>query len=155
MTKYYGFQCYDKDNNFMGWLYTYNNDKDLAFTKEEFNWCKRWKTERGVKKYFDDYNQRWRLRSRGGYLKVEVMPEISADPYKHQQRWQEAHPEVVQQSKAKYDAENPVWSIRLKKEIRAWLEEERWSDENGKAEGNTELLNRKLEKLIKLEQHGF
>lgn len=61
----------------------------------------------------------------------------------------------MQESKAKYDAENPVWSIRIKKEIRDWLEEERWSDDKDEPETNAALINRKLEKLMKLEQEGF
>lgn len=154
MNKYYGYQSYDNEGNALGWLYTYNNDTELAFTKEKIHWCKRWKTERGAKKNFDWYNGRWCTKSQGGYLKIEVIPEKPSDPYQNQQKWQEKNPNVVQESKAKYDAENPVWAIRLKLEIREWLEEER-RDDNGIPETNAALVNRKLEKLMKLERQGY
>lgn len=72
-----------------------------------------------------------------------------------QKKWDKAHPEAIKEFKAKYDAENPVWSFRPPSEIREWLEEERWSDEDGKPETNAALIIRKLEKLMKLEQQGY
>lgn len=74
---YYGYRCYSQDGQFIGWLYTYNNDTDLAFTNTDFDWCKRWKTQRGAAKNFDYYNRRWQFQSKGGYLNIEVMPEVS------------------------------------------------------------------------------
>jgi len=73
---YYGYRCYSQEGQPIGWLYTYNNDTDLAFTTTNFHWCKRWKTERGVTKNFDYYNRRWQFQSKGGYLKIEVVPEV-------------------------------------------------------------------------------
>jgi hypothetical protein len=73
---YYGYRCYTQDGQPIGWLYTYNNDTDLAFTTTNFDWCKRWKTEKGVTKNFDYYNRRWHFQSKGGYLEIEVMPEV-------------------------------------------------------------------------------
>lgn len=154
MTQYYGYRCYDENGNPIGWLYTTYQDGQLNWTKEYLDWCKRWKTERGAKKNFDWYNGRWKFHT-GGYLKIEIMPEISIDPYKNQQKWQEEHPESVKQSKAKYDSENPVWSIRLKPEVREWLEQHRLEDAGGKVETNAALINRILEILMKLEQQKF
>lgn len=153
--QYYGYQCYDNEGNPLGWLYAHSNDTELAFTTRIFDWCKRWKTEQGAKKNFDWYNNRWHFKTKGGYLKIEVMPEIPSDPYQNQQKWQQKNPDTVQESKAKYDAGNPVWSVRLKSEIREWLEEERWADDNGIPETNAALVNRKLEKLMQLERQGF
>lgn len=58
-TQYYGYRCYDNTNKppALGWLYTYNNDRDMAYTNCNLDWCKRWKTERGAKKNFDWYNR--------------------------------------------------------------------------------------------------
>ena len=153
--KYYGYQCYDNEDNPLGWLYTYNNDTELTYTKRNFDWCKRWKTDRGAKKNFDWYNNRWHFNTKGGYLKIEVMPEMPSDPYQSQQKWQQKNSDIVQESKGKYDAVNPVWSVRLKSEIREWLEEERWADDNGILETNAALVNRKLEKLMQLERQGY
>ncbi len=72
-----------------------------------------------------------------------------------QKRWDAANPEVVRESKAKYDEKNPIWSFRPTPELRKWLEEERWDDEDGKPETNAALVIRKLEKLKKLEQQGY
>ena len=82
---YYGYRCYNQDSQPIGWLYTYNNDTDLAFTTINFDWCKRWKTERGVTKNFDYYNRRWQFQSKGGYLKIEVMPEVPQTEVSKQQ----------------------------------------------------------------------
>ena len=82
---YYGYRCYSQEGQPIGWLYTYNNDTDLAFTTTNFHWCKRWKTERGVTKNFDYYNRRWQFQSKGGYLKIEVMPEVPQTEVSKQQ----------------------------------------------------------------------
>ena len=67
-----------------------------------------------------------------------------------QQRWDASHPEVIKESKAKYDADNPILSFRPTPEILEWLEEERWDNET-----NAALLKRKLEKLRQLECQGY
>lgn len=155
---YYGLRCYDKDSQPLGWLYTYESDTELVWTDKNLGWCKRWKTERGAKNNIDRYNPRWQFKSKGGYLRVELMPEMSKpeSPDKSpQQIWNEQHPEVIEKARAEYDKKRPVWSARLTPEIVEWLEEERWQDESGKPESDTALLNRKLEKLRKLEQQGF
>jgi hypothetical protein len=72
-----------------------------------------------------------------------------------QKKWDEAHPEIIKQSKANYDKKRPVWSFRPEPELIQWLEEERWDNDDGASETNAELLNRKLTKLMKLEQQGF
>ena len=43
---------------------------------ENLNWCKKWKTQKGAVNNFDSYNSRWQFNSKGGYLKIEVMPEF-------------------------------------------------------------------------------
>ncbi len=83
---YYGYRCYDQDNQPIGWFYTCNSDNELAFTTTNFDWCKRWKTERGATKNLDHYNRRWQSQSKGGYLKIEVMPEVpQTEVYKQQE----------------------------------------------------------------------
>ena len=72
-----------------------------------------------------------------------------------QQQWNEAHPDVVQKAQQDYNKKRPVWSFRPTPENIQWLEEERWGDDNGKPESDAMLLNRKLDKLRKLEQQGF
>lgn len=72
-----------------------------------------------------------------------------------QQQWNEEHPDVVQKAQAEYNKKRPIWSFRPTPENIEWLEEERWNDDNGKPESDAMLLNRKLDKLRKLEQQGF
>ena len=72
-----------------------------------------------------------------------------------QQRWNEKHREAVQKAQEEYEKKRPTWSFRPTLENLEWLEQERWDDEEGKPESNASLLNRKLEKLRKLEQKGF
>ena len=155
---FYGFRCYNKDCQPIGWLYTYNNDNDLVFTTKNLDWCKRWKTERGATKNFDYYNRRWQFHSSGGYLKIEVMPEIpNAESLEksRQQIWNENNPDVIQEAQERYNEKRPVWSFRPTPENLEWLEEERWENENGKPESDAALLNRKLAKLRELERQGF
>lgn len=71
-----------------------------------------------------------------------------------QQQWNEEHPNIVQKAQAEYNKKRPVWSFRPTPENIQWLEEERWDDDNGKPESDAMLLNRKLDKLRKLEQQG-
>jgi hypothetical protein len=66
-----------------------------------------------------------------------------------------AHPEIVRELFAKYDAKNSTWSFRLTPEIAEWLEEERWDLDDGKPETNAALITRKLEKLMKMERQGY
>ena len=73
----------------------------------------------------------------------------------NQQQWNEDHPDVVQKAQEEYNKKRPVWAFRPTPENIEWLEEERWDDDNGKPESDAMLLNRKLDKLRKLEQQGF
>jgi len=72
-----------------------------------------------------------------------------------QQQWNEEHPDIVQKAQTEYNKKRPVWSFRPTPENIEWLEEERWNGEDGKPESDATLLNRKLDKLRKLEQQGF
>lgn len=83
---YYGYRCYDQDGKPIGWFYTHSNDRELAFTTTNFDWCKRWKTQRGAAKNFDHYNRRFTSQSKGGYLKIEVMPEVPQTEVSKQQK---------------------------------------------------------------------
>jgi len=157
---YYGYRCYNRDEKPEGWLYTARSEQELNSTKNPnlFSWCKRWKTKRGAEKNFEYYNQRWHHQSDGGYLQIEQMSEFEDNQFKDyretKKRWDEQNADKVKESKAKYDAENPVWSIRFKDEdenVIQWLNEERWDDES-----NQDLLMRKLKKLMNLEhKEGF
>lgn len=73
---YYGYRCYSQEGQPIGWFYTHSNDTEFTCTKINFDWCKRWKTQRGAAKNFDYYNRRWQFQSKGGYLKIEIMPEV-------------------------------------------------------------------------------
>ncbi len=73
---YYGYRCYDSESKPIGWLYTHSNDTEITWTNRELNWCKKWKTQKGAANNFDRYNSRWKFSSKGGYLKIEVMPEF-------------------------------------------------------------------------------
>lgn len=155
---YYGYRCYTKDEKPLGWLYTFSSNTEYAWTDKSFSWCKRWKTERGAKKHFDHYNSRWQSKSKGGYLKIEVMPEFAeskSSAKSNQQRWNEANRDKVSQSQGKYNQKCPVLSFRPTAKNLAWLEKERLTDDTGKLETDAALINRKLAKLMKLEQQGF
>jgi len=71
----------------MGWLYTYG--KTIVYTTKNLHWCKRWKTEKGAKENFDSYNQKWQVKSEGGYLKIEQMPEEKEAPCQSQEKQDE------------------------------------------------------------------
>ncbi len=189
---YYGYRCYNKDGEPLGWFYTYKNDTEITWTTIDLNWCKRWKTEQGAKKNFDRYNRRWRFKSSGGYLKIEVMPNIQepesaeAKARKLLEEWGDnvtialcAVPEAIaKDALSPNQAELPgevsskepsgfcvaspnsctrlqFLSFHPQPEILQWLSEERNLDENGELESDDTLINRKLEKLRKLEQQGF
>jgi O-methyltransferase involved in polyketide biosynthesis len=79
-----------------------------------------------------------------------------ADKYKiTRKKWNEANPEAIRRSQAKYNAKKPIWGFRPPQEIQEWLEQERWQDEQGQPEPNASLVIRKLKKLMDLEQQGF
>ncbi|WP_449416008.1 hypothetical protein [Phormidium nigroviride] len=105
--------------------------------------AKIWKTERGARKYLETHvlvgREGQRLRAR--WASIEVV-EISP-----QQQWHANNPEVIREAKARYDSKRPVISFRPSPDILKWLEDERYNEES-----NTQLLNRKLEKLMQLEK---
>lgn len=107
--------------------------------------AKTWKTEKGAKKYLETHlfigRQGERLRAM--WTDIEVV-EISA-----QQQWHTNNPSVIKAAKAKYDSKRPVFSFRPKPEILEWLEKERCESET-----DAQLLNRKLGKLMNLEQQS-
>lgn len=132
---YYGYRCYNKDGEDEGWLYTARSEQELNPTKNPklFDWCKRWKTERGAKKNFDFYNRRWHEKTDGGHLKIEVMPEIEVE---------QNTDEVNDQD----DETNPIWDIEFQdgdKDVLQWLNEQRLDDES-----NQELVMRLLRQLM-------
>ncbi len=57
---------------------------------------------------------------------------------------------VLKKSQALYDSKHPRISWRPPEEILEWLTEEQYSEESMSA-----TVNRKLKKLMKLEQQGF
>jgi hypothetical protein len=116
--------------------------------------AKTWKTEKGAQKYlenhlFDGGRAGERLRARWTDIEVvEITP---------QQQWHAKNSEIIRQSKAKYDSKRPVFSFRPKPEILEWLERERYdsdSESESESESDADLLNRKLGKLMKLEESG-
>jgi O-methyltransferase involved in polyketide biosynthesis len=66
-------------------------------------------------------------------------------------KWDLTHSQIIRKSKARYDANHPVWSFRPSQEIREWLEEERWDNQDGDPESNAQLVTRKLKKLMNRE----
>jgi hypothetical protein len=141
---YYGYRCYSKDHQPLGWLYTFDCGREYAWTNIDLDWCKRWKTQKGAEKHFDTCNKCWQFKSQGGYLKIEIMPEIVEEKSKSYQ-----HLDSGCESQDK-----PTWFFVPDADNRRWLEEER-QDENGEPESDTALLNRKLTKLRKLEEQGL
>ena len=142
---YYGYRCYNKDGKDEGWLYTAQAERELNPTKNPdfFHWCKRWKTERGARKNFDHYNSRWQSYTKGGYLKIEVMPEMKI----------EQNTDNIKESQSKEDENIYVWNLEFKEgdeDILEWLNEQRLDDES-----NQELVVRKLRKLMNLEQQRY
>lgn len=105
--------------------------------------AKTWKTEWGARKYLETHvlvgRQGERIKAR--WTTIEVV-EISP-----QQQYHADNPSVIKEAKAKYDSKRPVLSFRPKPEILEWLEKERKENET-----DAELLNRKLGKLMNLEQ---
>jgi hypothetical protein len=138
---YYGYQCYSKNGEPLGWLYTFSSDTEYAWTNRDLHLCKRWKTPKGAEKHFEQYNGRWQLKSKGGYLKIEVMPEFTeskSSAKSNQQLWRE------------YDQAPKVIVFKPQQEILKWLEQERCVNDDGQPESDGEVLNRKLTELMKL-----
>lgn len=139
---YYGYRCYNKDREALGWLYTAVSEQELnAIAIENFLvWCKRWKTKRGAEKNFDYYNQRWQYKTEGGYLKIEVMPKLIDEDEPNGEN-----------SPPSSDKEESSWTIELDDaDIIKWLNEERFD-----AESNQDVIMRKLRKLMNLENEGY
>jgi hypothetical protein len=145
---YYGLRCYNKDGEALGWLYTYNDDTELVWTIKNLDWCKRWKTERGSQKNFDRYHSRWQFKSKGGFLKIEVMPDIQ-QPDKSKGSASKLLEEWGEDENV---TNTSVLSFHPSSEIFKWLEEERLINDRNEAESDDALINRKLDKLRKLEQ---
>jgi hypothetical protein len=127
-------------------IYTQGDTRYNALDSGTVAGARTWKTERGAKKYLEQHlligGQGERLRAK--WSSIEVV-EISS-----QQQWDKQHPDIVKQSKAKYDQRRPVLSFRPKPEIAQWLTKERCPNET-----DAELLNRKLDKLRQLECQGY
>ncbi|MEG3838819.1 hypothetical protein [Microcoleus sp. herbarium14] len=122
---------------------TQGNPEYNAIDSATLEGAKTWKTERGAKKYLESHvlvgRQGERILARWTAIEVvEITP---------QQQYHANNPEVIRNSKAKYDSKRPVFSFRPKPEILEWLEKERLPDES-----DAQLLNRQLGKLMKLEQ---
>ncbi|MDF5722163.1 MAG: hypothetical protein PUP91_17085 [Rhizonema sp. PD37] len=149
---YYGYRCYNNLGEPLGWLYTYNNDINYGWTeKKDLDWCKRWKTEKGAKNNLERYNSRWQFQSKGGYLQIEVMPDIkepeSAKSHSHKliEEWGEDVTHNIESVHIR------TISFQPKPEVIQWLEKQRKMYDNGEYEPIKEVLNRQLEKLMKLE----
>lgn len=158
MSQFYGYRCYGSDGIAWGWFYTANSGQEYNWTvhSSQLSWCKRWKTARGAERSFDRCNKEWNFRNKGGYLKIEIMPDFEIPLSRaalSRKEWDAANSDVIKQSKAVYDQKRPVVSFRPTSEIREWLDEERWND--GVPETDAALINRKLEKLRKLECQGY
>jgi len=124
---------------------TQGNPEYNAVDSGNLEGAKKWKTERGARKYLESKvlvgRQGERIQAR--WTTVEVV-EISP-----QQQYHANNPEVIRTAKAKYDSKRPVLSFRPKPEILEWLERERCEGET-----DAELLNRKMGKLMKLEERS-
>lgn len=104
--------------------------------------ARKWKTERGAVNYLQT---KLLVGKQGEKLRTK-WAEIEVAQISPQQQWHTNNPEVIRESKAKYNSKRPVLSFRPKPEILQWLQSE-------KQEGETdaELLNRKLGELMELE----
>lgn len=160
MAQFYGYRCYDSNDKALGWFYTTNSGRSCEYTNNptDLHWAKKWRTSKGAERLFDGENGRWRVFSRGGYLKIEQMPDFKIPPSSRdlkRKKWDAENPDIIKQSKAEYDRKNPVISFRPTPELLQWLEEERWNDDDGKPETDAALIRRKLEKLMKMENQGY
>jgi hypothetical protein len=144
---YYGYRCYNKNHEPLGWLYR-PTATEITWTDKNLHWCKRWKKHQTAEKYFDSYNSRWQFMSKGGYLKIEAMPEIG-EPESAASRKQKLLEEWGVDNEIKTDKKISPISFTPTPELIEWLNEERCEHEN-----DADLINRKLTKLIKLEREG-
>lgn len=159
MSQFYGYQCYGPDGVALGWFYTTDSERACNYTNQSdlLHWAKSWKTKKGAERGFEHRNQKWEFFSKGGYLKIEVMPDFEIPVTRNALRrkeWDAANPDAIVRSKAEYDRKNPVMSFRPTPELIQWLDEERW-DDDGKPETDAALIKRKLEKLMKMENQGY
>lgn len=159
MTQYYGYRCYDNKGIALGWFYTTYSGRSCTYTNNppDLHWAKKWRTIKGAERLFDNENERWRFSSKGGWLKIEPMPEFEIPLTRNalkRKEWDAENPDAIRQSKAEYDRKNPIVSFRPTPELIQWLEEERWGDD-GKPETDAALIRRKLEKLMKMENQGY
>ena len=159
MSQFYGYQCYNPDGVPLGWFYTTDSERACNYTNQSdlLHWGKSWKTKKGAERDFEHENQKWQFSSKGGYLKIEVMPDFEVPVTRNAQKrkeWDAANPDAIKQSKAEYDRKNPVMSFRPTPELIQWLDEGRW-DDNGKPETDAALIRRKLEKLMEMENQGY
>lgn len=159
MTQYYGYRCYDNKGIALGWFYTTYSGRSCTYTNNppDLHWAKHWKTIKGAERLFDSENERWRFSSKGGWLKIEPMPEFEIPLTRNalkRKEWDAENPDAIRQSKAEYDRKNPVMSFRPTPELLQWLDEERWADDE-KPETDAALIRRKLEKLMKMENQGY
>ena len=134
---------FKKDNRVRYFSPTQGDPEYNAVDSATLETAKTWKTEKGAAKYLETHLFIGRAgeRLRAMWTDIEVV-EITP-----QQQWQANNPEIIRESKAKYDVKRPVFSFRPKPEILEWLERERYESES-----DAELLNRKLGKLMKLEE---
>jgi hypothetical protein len=124
---------------------TQGNPEYNAVDSGNLEGAKKWKTERGARKYLESKVLVGRPgeRIQARWTEIEVV-EISP-----QQQWHTKNSGVIKEAKAKYDSKRPVFSFRPKLEILEWLEKERCEGES-----DADLLNRMLGKLMKLEQQS-
>ncbi|NJL64762.1 MAG: hypothetical protein HC903_26810 [Methylacidiphilales bacterium] len=147
---YYGYRCYNEDDKPLGWLYT-PTATEITWTDKNFDWCKKWKTQKGAEKYLNNYNSRWHFQSRGGYLKIEVMPldELKPITSRKQEILGEWGDNIVD-NKIKEDKKLPIISFTPTLEMMQWLNKERWDSES-----DEDLIKRKLHKFMKMEREGY
>lgn len=136
---------FKKGNSVRYAIETQGNPEYNAIDSGTLESAKTWKTERGARNYLQTKLPVGRLgeKIRARWDAIEVM-EISP-----QQQYHANNPSVIRESKAKYDSKRPVFSFRPKPEILEWLEKERKENES-----DAQLLNRKLGKLMDLEQQS-
>ncbi|MEG4087895.1 hypothetical protein [Microcoleus sp. Pol12B4] len=134
---------FKKDNRVRYATETQGNPEYNAIDSATLEGAKTWKTERGARKYLASHVLVGRQgeKIQGRWTEIEVV-EISP-----QQQWHTKNSAVIKEAKAKYDSKRPVFSFRPKPEILQWLEKERCEGES-----DADLLNRKLGKLMKLEE---
>ena len=137
---------FKKDNRVRYFSPTQGDPEYNAVDSATLETAKTWKTEKGAAKYLETHLFMGRAgeRLRAMWTDIEVV-EITP-----QQQWQANNPEIIRESKAKYDVKRPVLSFRPKPEIIEWLKKEQLPNET-----DAQLLNRLLEKLIQLESKGL